>query len=127
MWLEADDMKWRKIDNYLAVFADLFAKRILFATPGKDDRVSEASEGELLQHSGHPLANQYAPDEIRDFPTKGVIDNLGYARLTYDKFQVIHHAAESCDQIRKIEGRVDAERRDQPVRTRWMWVNNRAN
>jgi hypothetical protein len=34
---------------------------------------------------------------------------------------------EACDQIRKIESRADAGRRDQLERTRWMWLKNSVN
>jgi hypothetical protein len=36
VWVGADEMNQRKGHNYLMVFADLLAKRVLFATPGKD-------------------------------------------------------------------------------------------
>ena len=35
VWLGADEMNRRKGHNYLTVFADLLAKRVIFATPGK--------------------------------------------------------------------------------------------
>jgi len=34
---------------------------------------------------------------------------------------------EACDQIRKIESRADAGKRDELERTRWMWLKNRVN
>ena len=47
VWVGADEMNRRKGHNYLTVFADLVAKRVLFATPGKDASVWEAFAGEL--------------------------------------------------------------------------------
>ena len=58
---------------------------------------------------------------------KGVSDNLGNAQVVYDKFHVIQYGVEACDQIRKIESRADAGKRDQLERTRWMWLKNREN
>jgi len=36
VWIGADEMNRRKGHNYLTVFADLVARRVLFATEGKD-------------------------------------------------------------------------------------------
>jgi hypothetical protein len=49
VWVGADEMNRRKGHNYLTVFADLLAKRVLFATPGKDASVWGTFAGELLQ------------------------------------------------------------------------------
>jgi transposase len=60
VWVGADEMNRRKGHNYLTVFADLAAKRVLFATPGKDAAVwaafAAAFAAELLRHNGHPKA-----------------------------------------------------------------------
>jgi transposase len=52
VWVGADEMNRRKGHNYLTVFADLVAKRVLFATPGKDASVWAAFAAELLRHNG---------------------------------------------------------------------------
>ncbi len=39
VWVGADEMNLLKGHKYLTVFADLVAKRVLFATPGKDASV----------------------------------------------------------------------------------------
>jgi hypothetical protein len=54
VWVGADEMNRRKGHNYLTVFADLVAKRVLFATPGKDASVWEAFATDLLRNNGHP-------------------------------------------------------------------------
>ncbi len=45
VWVGADEMNRRKGHNYLTVFADLVAKRGLFATPGKDAPIWAAFAG----------------------------------------------------------------------------------
>jgi transposase len=57
--------------------------------------------------------------------TKGVSDNLGNARVVYDKFHVIQNVVEACHQVRKAESRADAGKRDRLEPTRWMWLMNR--
>jgi transposase len=79
VWVGADEMNRRKGDNYLKVFADLMAKRILFATPEKNSSVWEAFAGEMLRHNCRPKAIQYAAIDMSAVYTKGASDNLGNA------------------------------------------------
>jgi transposase len=127
VWVGADEMNRRKGHNYLTVFADLMAKRVLFATPGKDASVWAAFAEELLRHNGHPKAIHHVAIDTSAAYAKGVSDNLGNAQVVYDKFHVIQNVVEACDQVRKAESRADAGKRDRLERTRWMWLKNRAN
>ena len=127
VWVGADEMNRRKGHNYLTVFADLLAKRVLFATPGKDASVWEAFAAELLRHNGHPKAIRRVAIDMSAAYTKGVASNLGNAQVVYDKFHVIQNVVEACDQIRKAESRSDAGKRELLERTRWMWLKNRTN
>ena len=127
VWVGADEMNRRKGHNYLTVFADLMTKRVLFATPGKDASVWETFSAELLRHNGHPKAIQHVAIDMSAAYTKGVSENLGNARVVYDKFHVIQNVVEACDEVRKAESRASAGKREQLERTRWMWRKNRVN
>ena len=127
VWVGADEMNRRKGHNYLTVFADLLAKRVLFATPGKDASVWEAFAAELLRHNGHPKAIQYVAIDMSPAYIKWVSNNLGNAQVVYDKFHVIQNVVEACDRVRKVESRSNAGKRDLLERTRWMWLKNRVN
>ena len=127
VWVGADEMNRRKGHNYLTVFADLLAKRVLFATPGKDASVWEAFAAELLRYNGHPKAIRRVAIDMSAAYTKGVASNLGNAQVVYGKFHVIQNVVEACDQVRKAESRSDAGKRELLERTRWMWLKNRAN
>ena len=52
MWVGADEMNRRKGHNYLTVFVDLQAKRVLLAVEGKDAGVWEAFVKELAGTMG---------------------------------------------------------------------------
>ena len=127
VWVGADEMNRRKGHNYLTVFADLLAKRVLFATPGKDASVWEAFAAELLRHNGHPKAIQYVAIDMSPAYIKGVSNNLGNAQVVYDQFHAIQNVVEACDRVRKVESRSNAGKREQLERTRWMWLKNRVN
>ncbi len=120
-------MNRRKGHNYLTVFADLVAKRVLFATPDKDPSVWAAFAAELMRHNGHLKAIQHLAIDMSAAYTKAVSENLGNVRVVYDKFHAIQDVLEACDQVRKAESRADAGKRDRLERTRWMWLKNRVN
>ena len=62
VWVGADEMNRRKGHNYLTVFVDLQAKRVLWAVEGKDAGVWERFVQALARHNGHPKAiTQVAP------------------------------------------------------------------
>ena len=79
------------------MFADLMAKLMLFATPGKEALVWAAFAEELLRHNGHQKAIHHVAIDMTASYTKCVSDNLGDAQVVYDKFLVIQNALEACD------------------------------
>ncbi len=127
VWVGAHEMNRRKGHNYLTVFADPLAKRVLFATPSKDASVWEAFAVELLRHNGHPKAIRRVAIDMSAAYIRGVADNLGNAQVVYEKFHVIQSVVEACDQVRKAESRSDAGKRELLELTRWMWLKNRSN
>ncbi len=70
VWVGANEMNRRQGQNYLTVFADLLAKQVIFAAPGKDASVWEAFDKELLWHNGHPKAIRYAAIDMSAACTK---------------------------------------------------------
>ena len=127
MWIGANEIKRLKGDNCLTVFADLIAKRVLFAAPGKDASVWAAFAEELLRHNGHPKAIQHVAIDMTAAYAKGASDNLGNAQVVCDKFHVIQNVVEGCDQVRKAESRAVTGKWDRLERARWMWRKNRVN
>ena len=114
----ADEMNRRKGHNYMTVFADLLAKRVLFATPGKDASVWAAFAAEFLRHNGHPKAVQNVTIDMIAAYATGVGDNLGNAQVVYDKFHVIQNVVEACDPGRKAESRGGTGKRHRLERMR---------
>jgi transposase len=84
VWIGPDEINRRKGYNYLTVFANLLAKRVIFATANKDATVWDAFALELLRHTGQPNAMQYVATEISVEYIKGASDNLGNAQTMYD-------------------------------------------
>lgn len=117
-------MNRRKGHNYLTVFVDLAAKRVLLATEGKDASVWERFAEQLLAHNGHPKAiTQIAIDMSPAF-IKGVRDNFGNAALVFDKFHVVSQVNAAVEAVRRKEVRQDPSAREALEKTCWLWRKN---
>jgi len=124
VWVGADEMNRRKGHNYLTVFVDLAAKRVLLATEGKDASVWERFAEQLLAHNGHPKAiTQIAIDMSPAF-IKGVRDNFGNAALVFDKFHVVSQVNAAVEAVRRKEVRQDPSAREALEKTCWLWRKN---
>jgi transposase len=100
-----DEMNRRKGHYYLTVFADLVARRVVFATEGKDHTTFVRFAEEILRHNGHPKAiPQVAMDMSRGYG-KGAEENLPNAELSLDHFHVVALANQAMDEVRRAEAR----------------------
>lgn len=124
VWVGADEMNRRKGHNYLTVFVDLEAKRVLLAVEGKDASTWERFAGQLLQHNGHPKAIRQVAIDMSPAYLKGVKENLGNAVIVYDKFHVIRQVSQAVEEVRRKEGRQDAAARAHLEKTCWLWRKN---
>jgi transposase len=124
VWVGADEMNRKKGHNYLTVFADLAAKRVLLAVEGKDASVWERFAEELGRHNGHPKAITMVAIDMSPAYQKGVRENLGNAQIVFDKFHVISQVTQAVDEVRRKEVRQDAQAREQLEKTSWLWRKN---
>ena len=97
VWVGADEMNRLEGHNYLTVFADLLAMRVLFATCGKDASIWEAFAAELLGDNWHPKAIQYVAIDMSAAYIRGMSANFGNAQVVYDQFHVIQNVVEARD------------------------------
>ena len=123
-WVGADEMNRKKGHNYLTVFADLRAKRVLLAVEGKDASVWERFAEALGKHNGHPQAITQIAIDMSPAYKKGVREHFGNATVVFDKFHVVSQVVQAVDAVRRLEARADAPAREQLTRTRWLWRKN---
>ncbi|MGA2868114.1 MAG: ISL3 family transposase [Verrucomicrobiota bacterium] len=124
IWVGADEMNRKKGHNYLTVFVDLQAKRVLLAVEGQDAGVWERFAEELANHNGHPKAITMVAIDMSPAYAKGVRENFGNAQLVFDKFHVVSQVTQAVDEVRRKEARQDAQAREQLERTSWLWRKN---
>lgn len=127
LWVGADEMNRRKGHHYLTVFVDLVAKRVLYATEGKDSATWEAFAAELLKHNGHPKAITQAAIDMSPAYAKGVRENLPNASIVCDKFHVISQVAAGVDEVRRLESRENRQSEESLKKTQWLWRKNPEN
>ena len=120
----ADEINRRKGHNYLTVFCDLAAKRLLFATPGRDHLAWQRFANTLEKHSGNPLSVSHISIDMSPSYREGVANFFPHAQLIFDKFHVIGHAGAAVDAIRRLESSLDKRRRATLKETRWLWLKN---
>jgi transposase len=123
-WVGADEMNRKKGHNYLTVFADLQANRVLLAVECKDAGVWERFAEELGKHNGHPRAITQIAIDMSPAYKKGVRENFGNATVVFDKFHVVSQVVQAVDEVRRLEARADAPAREQLTRTSWLWRKN---
>jgi len=126
-WIGADEMSTRKGHHYLTVFADLLARRVIFATEGKDAQTFEALVQALGQHNGHPKAITQAAIDMSPAYRKGVRENLPNAQVVFDKYHVVALVNGAVDEVRRAEARHSPELKQQLKDSRWIWRKNPGN
>lgn len=124
VWVGADEMNRKKGHNYLTVFADLQAKRVLLAVEGKDAGAWERFAEELGRHNGHPKAITQVAIDMSPAYRKGVKDNFGNAAIVYDKYHVVCQVIQAVDEVRRAEARQDAQARAALEKSCWLWRKN---
>jgi len=124
VWVGADEMNRKKGHNYLTVFVDLQAKRVLLAVEGKDAGVWKRFAEQLGRHNGHPKAIRQVAIDMSPAYRKGVKENFGNAVIVYDKYHVVSQVGAAVEEVRRKEARQDAGAREHLERTCWLWRKN---
>ena len=127
-WVGVDELNIRKGHEYISVFADLIAKRVLFATEGKDKEVWARFIEALEKHNGHRHAITQASMDMSRAYQSGVAEHCRNAQVVFDKFHLIAHANKAVDQVRKAEIRTGrASVWEQLQKSQWIWRKNPEN
>ncbi|MDA1088030.1 MAG: ISL3 family transposase [Verrucomicrobia bacterium] len=121
--LGVDELAARKGHKYLTIFADMIAKRVLYAVPGRDSATWKAFVKELKKHSGNRKKIKCVSMDMSVPYQKGVADNCPNAEVVFDKFHLIAKANEAVNKVRKAEIRRGGKY-NELKETRWLWLKN---
>lgn len=103
-----DETSVKRGHEYITVVHDLEAKRLLFATPGRDHATLQAFAQDMRAHGGDPLAIEHACIDMSAAYAKGIDQSLPNARISYDRFHVVALANAAMDEVRREEMRSSA-------------------
>jgi transposase len=98
-----DETSLRRGQSYITVVHDLKAKRLLFATKGRDHQSVLDFVADLKAHGGKPEAVKHICMDMSAAYTKGAQTALPKAQISYDRFHVIALANEAMDRVRRDE------------------------
>jgi transposase len=110
--------------DYISVFVDLDAHRVLFATEGRDADTVARFADDLKVHGGYPEAVAAVSCDMSVAFTSGVTTHLSNADITFDRFHIMKQLGEAVDKVRREEVK---HRPALLRRTRWLWLTNRNN
>lgn len=105
-----DEISLKKGQDYITVVHDLEpgAKRLLFATPGRDHQTVEEFAQDLQAHGGERTDIAHACADLSAAYTKGLQLALPNALISYDRFHVVALAGEAMDEVRTAEWKQEA-------------------
>jgi transposase len=123
-----DEMSVRKGHEYISVFADLLAKRVIFATEGKDRATWVQFVEALEKHNGHRHAITQASMDMSKAYQAGVAETCRNAQVVFDKFHVIKNVGDAVDKVRQAEVRVGGQGVWESLhKSQWLWRKNPEN
>src|SRR5437870_9519380 len=123
-----DEMSVRKGHEYISVFADLVAKRVIFATEGKDKETWMKFVEALEKHNGHRHSITQASMDMSKAYEAGVAEHCRIAQVVFDKFHVIKNGNEAVDKVRRGEVRLGSQGvREALQKRQWLWRKNAEN
>ena len=118
-----DETSAAKGQDYISIFADLDACRVLFATEGRSAETVERFVTDLAEHGGDP---EKVTDTSSDMSTafiSGISQHLPNARMTFDRYHLAAKLSEAIDAVRREE----VATRPELKHTCWLWLKNWAN
>lgn len=104
-----DETSVKKGQNYITVVHDLDAKRLLFATPGRDHQTVLDFAQDLQAHGGQPEHIEHVCMDMSGAFLKGAKQAMPQAAICYDRFHVAALAGAAMDEVRSAEFKADAK------------------
>ncbi len=118
-----DETSARKGQDYISIFADLDARRVIFATEGRCAETVGRFAADLAAHGGDPAKVTDTSSDMSTAFISGISQYLPNARMTFDRYHLAAKLSEAIDTVRRTE----VTTRPELKHTRWLWLKNWAN
>lgn len=118
-----DETSARKGHDYISCFFDMEARRLVFATEGREHEVVASFARFVGAHRGDSSSVREVSCDMSPAFIKGVRENLPNAAVTFDKFHVTKVLGDALERVRRSEWR-----KDKTVKGgRWALLKNAEN
>jgi transposase len=104
-----DETSTRRGQRYLTLFHDADARRLLFATPGRDAKTFAAFAADLRAHGADPQAIADVSMDMSKAFQAGAARTFPQARITFDPFHVVALASRALDEVRRAETKLEPD------------------
>ena len=118
-----DETSSKRGHNYVSLFVDIEAPKVLFVTEGKDATTVERFKRDLVEHNGKPENIKEMCSDMSPAFISGVTNQFPDAHITFDKFHIMKIVNEAVDEVRRQEQKEHPEL----ARTRYIWLKNPEN
>lgn len=118
-----DETSAAKGQDYISIFADLDARRVIFATEGRSADTVERFAADLAGHGGDPTKVTDTSSDMSTAFISGIGAHLPNATMTFDRYHLAAKLSEAIDAVRRAE----VATRPELKHTRWLWLKNYAN
>lgn len=123
-FMGVDETSRKRGHNYLTCFVDTPARRVIFATEGKDATTVKAFVADLKDHGGCPARIRTATVDLSPAFASGIAQWLPGAKRIADRFHVMQLFSRAIDKVRTVESKESDEKRGLLKRTRYLWLKN---
>jgi transposase len=116
-----DETAARRGHDYISLFHDLDAGRLLFGCEGRKGEVVETFAEDLEAHTGCAENIKAVCVDMSASYRSGIETHLPWAEITFDEFHVIQLVNKALDEVRRQEVK------DHPClkRTRYIWLKDK--
>ena len=118
-----DETSARKGQDYISIFADLVARRVVFATEGRSADTVARFAADLASHGGDPAKVTDTSSDMSTAFISGISQYLPNATMTFDRYHLAAKLSEAIDTVRRHE----VTTRPELKHTRWLWLKNFSN
>jgi transposase len=98
-----DETSARKGQDYVSIFADMMAGRVLFATEGRSSDTVAHFAADLAAHGGDPDSITDTSSDMSTAFLCGISQHLPNATMTFDRFHLAAKLSDAVDAVRRAE------------------------
>lgn len=120
--LAIDETSRAKGHDYVSLFADADARKVLYVAEGREAQTVAGFAANLRAHRGKPTQIESISIDMSPAFISGVEEHFPNAQITFDKFHVISHASDAIAETRREEQKLDPSLKG----LRWVLLTERA-